>query len=171
MNICSQFTDRLSLANTTMSICLVAVLGCDVSNNAPRPAQQEHMISREIPVVSRAELHELVQQKDELVLVEFGVNFGCVRCDDMRPQIARLADEFENRAKVVRVDFDANRQLAAQFGADICPSYVLFRDGELVVTRSHPISADLIAADLDAAVRRQDHSTPTVSESGDATVE
>lgn len=164
MNMCSQLTNHLSLTNTTISsICLFALLGCDARNTAPRPAQQEHLISREIPVVSGAGLQNLVQQ-DELVLVEFGVNFGCVRCDDMRPQVARLADEFEGQAKVVRVDFNANRGLAAQLGANICPSYVLFQRGKVVVTRSYPTSADLLTADLDAArTRNHEHSTPTVN--------
>ncbi|REJ65685.1 MAG: hypothetical protein DWQ31_17250 [Planctomycetota bacterium] len=164
MNVCSHFSSRLPLTCVAIAICHLTLLGCDASNSAPHSVQQEQMRGHEVPVVSGAELQMLVQQSDELVLVEFGVNFGCSRCDDMRPQIARLAGEFEGQAKVLRVDYNANRGLAAQLGANICPSYVLFRRGEVVVTRSYPTSADLLAADLDAATtRNHEHSTPTVN--------
>ena len=83
----------------------------------------------------------------------------------MRPQVAHLADEFDGQTKVVRVDFNAHRQLAAQYGADICPTYVLFNDGKPVVTRCYPTSADLLAADIDSIAVRHDHSATSVESS------
>ena len=101
-----------------------------------------------LPVVSGSGLQTRVQHSERPLLVQFGVNYGCYRCDQMRPEISRLAREFEGRADVVRVDFNANRQLAAQFGTTICPSYVLFDRGHVVAKRSFPTSADLLATDL-----------------------
>ena len=101
-----------------------------------------------IPSVTSVEMHELVQSSPQPVVVEFGVDFACARCDDMRGQIADLAQELEGTARVVRVDFNANRELAAQYGANICPSYVIFDQGRVVNMRSYPTSADMIRTDL-----------------------
>ncbi len=69
---------------------------------------------------------------------------------DMRPQMARFENQLQGQADVVRVDFNSNRALAMQCGADICPSYVLFRDGRRVRTYRYPVSVDLLVADLAA---------------------
>ena len=111
---------------------------------------QDVVADTSLPVVSSSELGLLVQRSDRPLLVEFGVNFGCFRCDQMRPEMNRLARRFEGKADVVRVDFNANRQLAMQYGATICPSYVLFDQTRVVSTRGFPASADLLAADLES---------------------
>jgi len=46
------------------------------------------------------------------------------------------------------VDFNANASLVAQLGGTICPTYVLFQNGEPVLTRSYPISMDLLEGEV-----------------------
>lgn len=130
-----------------------AVVGCRPSAS---PSHRPDVVATSsLPVVSSTELESLVQGSDRPLLVEFGVNFGCFRCDQMRPEMNRLAQRFEGRAEVVRVDFNANRRWAMQFGATVCPSYVLFDQTRVVSTRSFPTSADLLAADLESVVARK----------------
>lgn len=138
------------LAYTMIAPLIAAIVGCGPNAVPPHGAGQA--VSPPLPVVSGAEMHALVQLAERPVLVEFGVNFGCIRCDQMRPEMARLFREVEGRADVVRVDFNANQQLAVQLGATICPSYVLFDQGRVVVARSFPTSADLLAADLESVL-------------------
>ncbi|MBB76909.1 MAG: hypothetical protein CMJ75_20585 [Planctomycetaceae bacterium] len=119
-------------------------------------SQRTVVVARALwPIVSSTELKSLVQQSDRPLLVEFGVNDGCFRCDRMKPAIARLVQRFEGRADVVRVDFNANRQSAAQYGATICPSYIVFNRKTIVSTRSFPTSTDLVAIDLESVMARE----------------
>lgn len=161
----AQAAGLLARAKVATGICLVALLGCSSPNGSSGPEQSQRTARAEPPLVSGLELDELVRQSDEPVLVEFGVDFGCGRCNDMRPHVARLVSEFQGRVQVVRVDFNANRELAVRSGADVCPSYVLFHDGSPVVTRRYPTSADLLAADLAAvASTRPDRFAPSAAE-------
>lgn len=133
--------------------------GCGPNMSPPASHDRIEVLEPHLPVVSASDLEMRVQRSERPLLVEFGVNFGCNRCDQMRPEMTRLARELEGRADVVRVDFNANRQLTAQFGATICPSYVLFHQGQVVAKRSFPMSADLLAADLGSILANDDEGT------------
>lgn len=45
------------------------------------------------------------------------------------PVVENLADEFEGRARVVRVELDREGHVLASFGASGAPAYLVFRDG------------------------------------------
>ena len=147
-----QSTDLLALAKVAAAICLATLLmGCGVSESSSKLAPSPQTGNGALPVVSAHQLSELVRESDQPVLAEFGVQFGCARCDDMRPHMARLMNEFQGRAHLVRVDYNAHRELAAELGAAVCPSYVLFRGGNPYSTHQYPTSPVLLAADLTAA--------------------
>lgn len=58
----------------------------------------------------------------------------CGPCKQVSPLIDRLAEEVSNRAKVVKLDFDNNRQVAKRFGLKGMPSVMLFKNGALIET-------------------------------------
>ena len=157
MSVDRRFIKRVPLAAVTAAVCSLALLGCadgDAAKSKEKTSgsgNSAQTTKSELQVISAAQLHALVKESREPILVEFGVDVHCVRCDKMRPEIGRLASEFEGRAKVVRVDFIENSRLVAQYGGEICPTYVLFRDGKPHVTRSYPTSVELLTADLNAA--------------------
>ena len=74
-----------------------------------------------------------VEQAKGLVVVDFGADW-CGPCRMMAPIVERLAEEFEGRAKIGKLDVDANRGTAARFNVRSLPSILLFRDGALVDT-------------------------------------
>ena len=127
---------------------LVSLNGCE-----PSPAARDTYRPEFPPILvaSSEQMQELIETSERPVVVEFGVDIGCARCDEMRSQVAELAQELKGAASVVRVDYNANRQLAAQYGATICPSYVIFQQGQIVSTRTYPTSADMIRIDLSLA--------------------
>ncbi len=45
------------------------------------------------------------------------------------PVIERLSDEFEGRARVVKVELDREGEVLESFGASGVPAYLVFRDG------------------------------------------
>ncbi|MCU0976032.1 MAG: thioredoxin [Steroidobacteraceae bacterium] len=65
------------------------------------------------------------------VLVDFWAEW-CGPCKMLAPTLERLAAAYAGRAKVVKVDTDAEQQLAAHFGIRSIPTIKLFRHGRPV---------------------------------------
>lgn len=65
------------------------------------------------------------------VLVDFWATW-CGPCRMVGPFIEQIANEFEGKAIVGKVDVDAVPELAARFGIATIPSILVFSDGELV---------------------------------------
>ncbi|HAR65791.1 MAG TPA: thioredoxin [Lentisphaeria bacterium] len=56
----------------------------------------------------------------------------CGPCRQIGPIIDQLAEEFEGRAVVAKVDVDTNRDLAVKFGVSSIPAVYVLKDGEPV---------------------------------------
>ena len=61
------------------------------------------------------------------VLVDFWATW-CPPCRAMNPVVERLAGEF----KVCKVNIDKNQPLAAKFGVNAVPTFIVFRNGQSV---------------------------------------
>jgi thioredoxin len=59
------------------------------------------------------------------VLVDFWATW-CPPCKTMNPVVEKLAGEF----KVCKVDIDKNQSLAAKFGVNAVPTFIVFRNGQ-----------------------------------------
>ena len=72
-----------------------------------------------------------VISSDKPVLVDFWAEW-CMPCRMLAPTIDELADEFDGRVKVGKVDTDSNRDVSAKFGISAIPTILLFKDGEVL---------------------------------------
>ena len=58
----------------------------------------------------------------------------CGPCKLVAPLIDRLADEYSDKAKVFKLDIDANKPIPKRFGLKSIPAVMYFKQGELVET-------------------------------------
>lgn len=65
------------------------------------------------------------------VLIDFWAEW-CQPCRMIGPTIDQLAEEYQGRAKVGKVDVDSNRNLALQFNIQSIPCVVVLKGGEVV---------------------------------------
>lgn len=124
---------------------VVAIAGC-----RPNPEEPATSVAVEpgLPIVSGSQLNEYLHASESPVLVEFGVDFNCPRCAQTKSDVVRLRETLEGDVDVVRVDFNSNAQKVVELGGTICPTYVLFDRGKHVLTRSYPVSIDLLEVEI-----------------------
>ena len=67
--------------------------------------------------------------KSGFSLVDFWAEW-CGPCLALAPTIDELADAYEGRLKVCKVDVDQNQEISARFGIRGIPTVILFKDGE-----------------------------------------
>lgn len=135
----------ISNANSLVPNLVVALAFVGCSSRSSEPIAE----SRSLPIVRGSELRDYVAASELPVLVEFGVDYQCERCRQMKQSIVELGDKFEGRASIVRVDFNQNAGLVSQFGGTVCPTYVFFQGGKVVKTESFPVSTDILESQLE----------------------
>ena len=65
------------------------------------------------------------------VLVDFWAEW-CGPCKMVAPIVKQIAEEYDGRLRVVKVDADANPDLITQYGVMGIPTLLLMKDGEAV---------------------------------------
>ncbi len=56
----------------------------------------------------------------------------CGPCKMIAPIVEEIAEEYDGKVKVCKLDVDANQSLAAQYGIRSIPSLLIFKDGNVV---------------------------------------
>ena len=58
----------------------------------------------------------------------------CGPCKLVAPLIDKLADDFSDQAKIMKLDLNENKSIAKRFGLRSIPAVMFFKQGELVET-------------------------------------
>ena len=74
-----------------------------------------------------------VKESTTLTLVDFWADW-CGPCKMIAPTVDELADEYEGRLKVCKLDVDENQRTAQQYAVRSIPSLLFFKGGKVVET-------------------------------------
>lgn len=78
-----------------------------------------------------ANFEEEVLKSELPVLIDFWAVW-CGPCKMIAPSIDQLANEYEGKAKIGKVDVDNNQQIATKYGIRSIPTLLIFKDGKMV---------------------------------------
>ncbi|MCG8433142.1 MAG: thioredoxin [Gammaproteobacteria bacterium] len=83
--------------------------------------------------VTDSEFEQEVLQSKDAVLVDFWAEW-CAPCRMVAPALEALADEYDGRLKVRKLNIDENILTPPRFQVRAIPTMILFKDGEPVET-------------------------------------
>lgn len=96
-----------------------------------------------------ANFEENVLKSDKPALVDFWAVW-CGPCRMVGPLVEEIANEYEGKAVVGKVDVDNNPEVAAKYGIRNIPTILFMKDGEIVDKQVGAVSKDVLAQKLDA---------------------
>lgn len=81
--------------------------------------------------VTDAQWESTVLQSTEPVFVDFWAEW-CAPCRAMAPAVDRLAGDFKDRLKVLKINTSDNPEIPARYGITAIPTFLVIKGGKVV---------------------------------------
>ena len=96
-------------------------------------------MSNVVVVENKDDFQNEVINTEGPVLVDFWAEW-CGPCKQLAPLVEDASEEFKDKIKVCKMDVDAKRETAAEYGIRSIPTLMIFENGELVGTEIGALS-------------------------------
>jgi len=99
--------------------------------------------------VTDANFETTILNSDKPALVDFWAVW-CGPCRIVGPIVEEIADEYDGRAVVGKLDVDSNRETAVKFGIQAIPTLLLVKEGQVADRIVGAVDKNSIKSKLDA---------------------
>lgn len=106
------------------------------------------MASQLIKHVSDSSFESDVLKSDTPVLVDYWAEW-CGPCKMIAPILDDVANDYQGKLQIAKMNVDENRDVPAKFGIRGIPTLMLFKDGQLAATKVGALSKAQLTAFLD----------------------
>ena len=101
--------------------------------------------------VSDSEFNEKVIKANGPVLVDYWAEW-CGPCKMIAPVLDAVAQEYEGKLTVVKINIDENPQTPQNYGVRGIPTLMLFKDGEVEATKVGALTKAELAKFIDSNI-------------------
>jgi len=113
--------------------------------------QQEISVSDKIIHATDADFDATVLQSSEPVLVDFWAEW-CGPCKMIAPALDELAETYDGKLRIAKVNVDHNRGTAMKYHVRSIPMLLLFKDGQVQATQIGAVGKAQLAQMIDKAL-------------------
>jgi len=108
-------------------------------------------VSEKITSISDATFDKEVLQSDQPVLVDYWAEW-CGPCKMIAPLLNEIADEYEGKLKITKLNIDENPQTPPKFGIRGIPTLMIFKAGDVHATKVGALSKSQLTAFIDQSI-------------------
>src|SRR3712207_1103399 len=126
---------------------------CRLRTQSSRDRRRFQGMSEYVKDVSDGNFESDVLKSDKPVLVDFWAQW-CAPCRMLAPTVEAVAQSYEGKATVVKLNVDDNPAVSQRYGIKGIPTLILFKNGKEEERVVGATSKDAISRMIDSASRR-----------------
>ncbi len=108
-------------------------------------------MSDNIVQISDASFEQDVLKAAGPVLVDFWAEW-CGPCKMIAPVLEELAQEYDGKLTIAKLNIDSNIETAPRYGVRGIPTLIIFKNGEVAGTKVGALSRTQLAAFIDSVI-------------------
>lgn len=101
--------------------------------------------------ITTANFEEKVEKSDKPVMLDLWAEW-CGPCRMLTPIVQEMAEEYDGKAVIGKVDVDSNPEIAAKYSVRNIPTVLFVKNGELVDKQVGAVPKSTLTAKLDALI-------------------